>query len=1571
MPAGNANNKNKPTKAAPKSARKEQTVAASAQTDQQASRSASQTAGHRYVVGIGASAGGLEALRPLIADLRETGKNTYIVAQHMSPQHTSLLTDLLGRDAKIPVTTATNGEPLEVDHVYVTPPNRDVTVRDGCIVLVKPANEIGPKPSVDLLLHSLAEHAEENAVGVILSGTGSDGAYGCRAVKAAGGLVIVQKLEEAKHDGMPSAAVRSGAVDLQLNVLDIAQHLNTLGDVLPPKIADDVDEKRSDTPSLRDVLDLVFKATQIDFTQYKEATLSRQVERRIAALRLDSLKDYLAYVHTHQDELITLQKSFLISVTAFFRDPGPFQALTGVISNLAQTKRPRESIRVWVPGCATGEEVYSIAILLVETLGSRINDFDVRVFATDIDMAAANVARSGLYPEASLEGMSALLRDRYFHQEGRFYRINKPIREMCVFARQDVVRDPPFLRMDIISCRNVMIYFRQGLQEDVFNKFHYALNPGGYLLLGKSESVSGATNLFSTVDSKNKLYRKKAVQTPHTVRIGTPAMFASQGYSSEAQMRRAEQPFFRLDVTRDVLLREYAPASILVSQAYEPLHFFGNAKRFMTLPEGAADFSILSLSIPEIRTELRTLLHRLSQEGVTEAIGHTMMITLDGKPVHLRIALRQLWLEDGTQERGILISFEEHVAADDAEISAMLSQAGVSGDAIARQLLETQQELSGTREHLQAVIEELETSNEELQSLNEELQASSEELQSSNEELETTNEELQATNEELTTLNDELQTKSVELTELNDTLTNIQNSVQIALVVVDQLGRITRFNPLAVRIFGLMPDDIGQHLTGVPANLALPHLREDLEQVIAQGDVVTKRVSRDDLHYLMQIAPYKNSAGVRTGAVIVFTNVSELRKEEVRRLESEERLQLITGSLREAVWMSDPNFKKLLYVSPNFTQLWEQPVAQAVKKPSRMLDWIHPDDREQWRKHVLKRKSDEWDFEYRIVLNNGSERWVKELGQCVRDEHGEKKYLVSSTTDITDVMSARLEQQRTANRFRSVFSNTAVGMALISLDGKIEEANPAFAYMLDTVPEALPGVALREFTVEEDRAAEQTLFNDLLEGQRDSYSQDKRYRTHTGEVRWGHVTLSMSRHPELVSDHVVAVVQDITQNKQHEATIFRQANFDPLTGLPNRNLILDRLQEQMRLTNRSGLPTYVLFIDLDEFKPINDLQGHKVGDLVLKEMACRFAGLIRSTDSIGRFGGDEFVVVLGQVDDLMVLERIVQSLLEAARMPLQQVKDGLKISASVGVAHYPNDGKNPEELVQFADTAMYSAKKGGRNGYRYFAPHMNEEAKQRQQLRQEIDLALREGQFELYLQPVWDVSTASPCSAEALIRWNHPLRGLLPPSEFIPMAEETGQIVAIGQWVINKAIELVQGWAGRFGPLFRLAVNVSPHQFATRGLLQQLQAQQSALPQLTLEITESVLVADSEVVKETLTAIHKWGGRISIDDFGTGYSSLTYLQRLPVDEIKIDKLFVDGIVEQEQGKALVQAIVGIAQAIGAGLVAEGVELATQARFLEGFAHMHLQGWYVAKPMPCREFEAWMAKPPKPTANSAS
>ena len=1544
-------------------------AAAAAPRTKRAKANAGRDHAPTYVVGLGASAGGLEALRPLIADLRPTGKTAFIVAQHMSPQHMSLLTDLLSRDAKIPVTTANHNEIVVCDHVYVCPPNRDISVRDGQLVLVKPANEIGPKPSVDALLHSLADSYADNAVAVVLSGTGSDGAHGCRAVKAAGGLVIVQAYDEAKHDGMPSAAVRSGSVDLQLGIVDIAHHLNTLADVSPMKIPLERQAERPAVATLRDVLDLVFKATQIDFTQYKEATLSRQVERRIAALRLDSLEGYLAYVREHPSELSALQKSFLISVTSFFRDPSPFQALAGVITNLAQTKAARDPIRVWVPGCATGEEAYTIAILLVETLGSRFNDFDVRVFATDIDLSATDVARAGLYPEASLEGMSEHLRDRYFHQEGRFYRISKMIREICVFARQDVVRDPPFLRMDVVSCRNVLIYFKQGLQEELFNKFHYALVPGGFMLLGKSESISGATNLFSTVDAKNKLYRKKAVQTPYPVRIGGSLTFPSaKSDTTPARNRSGAMP--RVEIMRDILLREYAPPSILVSQAFEPLHFFGNARRYLTLPEGAADFSILSLCLPEIRTELRTMLHRMGQDSLSETVGHPMMVTIEGKSTHIRIVLRKLWMEDSESERGIMICFEEQTGPDSAEIDAMLHSVGDQG-AMARLLLECQQELAGTREHLQAVIEELETSNEELQSVNEELQASSEELQASNEELETTNEELQATNEELTTLNDELQAKSGELTDLNDTLTNIQNSVQMALVVVDKLGRVTRFNPLAVRVFGLMPDDVGQSLVGVPCNLRLPNLREQLSKVIDKGETIIDRAERGETYYLIQISPYRDSSGQLTGAVLSFTDVSEVRSEEVRRLEAEDRMRFITESLREVVWMSDPGFREILYVTPNFAEFWGRDVEEFTANPERMLEWVHPEDRALLEKRVIKHPVEHWDFEYRVQRPSGKLRWLKERGQCVTNEHGVCKYLVSSTSDVTNLVQARQTVQAAATRFKSVFANTAVGMVLVDPDGRISQANAAFAHMLDYEPAELVGRHFRDITVEEDRSGDLTLFAELTGGTRDSYTLDKRYLTKSGDIRWGRLTVSMSRDEALEEEFIVAVVQDITQSKVQEATIFQQANFDALTGLPNRNLTLDRLGEQMRLSDRSGLPTYVLFLDLDGFKPVNDLLGHKIGDQVLRELATRFSGLVRSTDSVGRFGGDEFVILLGQVEDILALERVLHDLLDAARRPMPQIKKGLELSASIGIARYPGDGEKASELIQHADTAMYSAKKGGRNGFRYFAPHMNEEAERRTQIRREIALALEEGQFELYIQPIWNVAEKRPTSGEALIRWNHPLRGLVPPLDFIPLSEETGQILEIGAWVFNTAAELARSWAGRWGGDFRLAFNVSAEQFATRELESHMRAQPEALPHLTMEITESLLLETNPQVREILDTVRELGGKIALDDFGTGYSSLAYLRSLPVDTLKIDKRFIDGILDDPNGKTLVQAISSIAQAIGASIVAEGVELATQARFVEGLERVSLQGWYVGRPMPVAEFEKWMDSPPLKKAHSHS
>jgi diguanylate cyclase (GGDEF)-like protein/PAS domain S-box-containing protein len=521
--------------------------------------------------------------------------------------------------------------------------------------------------------------------------------------------------------------------------------------------------------------------------------------------------------------------------------------------------------------------------------------------------------------------------------------------------------------------------------------------------------------------------------------------------------------------------------------------------------------------------------------------------------------------------------------------------------------------------------------------------------------------------------------------------------------------------------------------------------------------------------------------------------------------------------------------------------------------------------------------------------------------------------------------------------------------------------------MLEYQPQDLEGRHFREITVEEDRPTDMALFTELMAGERENYSIDKRYLTSQGDVRWGRLTVSVARHGPPLGDLVVAVVQDITQSKLQQATIFQQANFDALTGLPNRNLTLDRLREQMRLTDRSGLPCFVLFLDLDGFKPVNDLLGHKVGDEVLKEIAVRFSGLVRSTDSVGRFGGDEFVVLLGQVEDILVLERVLHDMLQAARNPMPQVKKGLELSASIGIARYPGDGDTPTELIQHADTAMYMAKKGGRNGFRYFAPRMNEEAERRAQLRREVALALDEGQFELHFQPVWDPIQQRPTSAEALVRWRHPLRGLVPPADFIPFAEETGQILDIGTWVLDTAAEHARAWKDRWGPDFRVAFNVSAEQFATHALLQQVVALGEDMHSLIMEITESMLLETNPLVRDTLNAVRQAGGQVALDDFGTGYSSLSYLQTLPVDEIKIDKRFVDRIAADANGKTLVKAIVSIAQAIDAHLVAEGVELATQARFLQGFDNLRLQGWYVARPMPREQFEAWMDNPPNPHA----
>ncbi|MDS4069504.1 MAG: PAS domain S-box protein, partial [Candidatus Competibacter sp.] len=828
-----------------------------------------------HAVGIGASAGGLEALRPLIARLSPTGRTVYFLALHQLADQPSALTELLAHDARLAVRTAVDGQPVAPDRVWVIPPGWDLTVRGECIRLAAPPAD-AHSPSIDRLFVSLAESYGDRAVGVLLSGTGHDGTEGGKAIHAAGGRVIVQRPASAQYADLPAAAIQAGIVERQLDIAEIADYLNAL-DEAPVVPAPPATESSSpDTATLfQELLQRVLEATRMDATHYKEGTLRRQIERRMAALRLPSLEDYLGFVRVNPDEIRLLQQSFIISVTDFFRDPSVFGLLRRAIAGLVAAKQPGDAIRAWVPGSATGEEAYSIAIVLADVLGERLAQFDVRVLATDLDPNAIQTARAGVYPRSALENLDADLRERYFVSQGRALRVGRAIRERCVFASHDLVHQPPFLGLDLISCRNVLIYFQPGLQDEMLARFHYALNRDGLLLLGQSETASAASTLFEPLDGQYRLYRRRNVPTPRLHFSPHSALPSrAQQSSSPGSVERASSPESAM---RECLLREYAPASVLVNRDGLPLHFFGKVERYLNIPRGAADFSLLALCRPELRGEIRTLLHLVSRERRTSAAGRSQPLALEDGAARVRMVARRVDLDLTGNDGAILISFEEQPAP-------LEMGAADPGQPLREQspdeIDELRQELAATREHLGAVIEEMETSNEKLQSLNEELQVSSEELQVSNE-------ELQSTNEELITLNDELSAKSAELTDTNDALTNILDSIQAGLVVVDGQGKVRRFNPLAVRVFGLMPEDVGQRLCGVPCTLDLPGLHGQIEEVIRSGAPVIQRASQENRHYLMQISPYVESSGQRTGAVLTFADISELRRAEIEREQAE------------------------------------------------------------------------------------------------------------------------------------------------------------------------------------------------------------------------------------------------------------------------------------------------------------------------------------------------------------------------------------------------------------------------------------------------------------------------------------------------------------------------------------------------------------------------------------------------------------------------------------------------------------------------------------------------------------
>ncbi|MFM2059811.1 MAG: hypothetical protein RLY71_4196, partial [Pseudomonadota bacterium] len=884
------------------------------------------------VVGIASSAGGLEALRELFEGLPESDLLSYVVAQHVSPTHVSTLAELLAPRTRLRVVNLGDGDLPQPGTIAIIPPNQDAVYADGRFRLVKPQNAIGPKPSANVLFQSLAEGLGEAAVGIVLSGTGSDGAAGIRDIKAAGGLTIAQDPASAKHDGMPKSAIHTGSVDLVLRTDEIGPTLLRLVSLAID--GSDLVAVDADDDLYGQIAHLVRVRTAFKLDEYKAATVRRRIARRIGLLNLPSLAAYVEHLRATPDEAQQLVRDTFISVTSFFRDGDAYRALERAIGKLVREARTGV-LRCWVPGCATGEEAYSIAMLFEEALSlEQRADLQYMVFASDLDDDALELARSAAYAPHTLEDLPKTLRERYVETQGNVGRVLKSIRNRLVFARQNVIDDPPFSRMDLISCRNLLIYLNPPVQRRVLELFHYALRPGGQLFLGRSETADLRSDLFAPIDARARLYQRLEGVTHYAL----PASQVEPGMAGQARSERTRRGDVNADaisqMMQEQLVRHYAPPSLVINDGNNVVYFQGALKPFLDFPRGRADMHLFDMVDPEIRAELRALVYR-TRRDCSAMQGAVHLHAIDGVPHRVHVRVEPL---DPDKSGLLMLSF---VARPDEPAQAPVAPADAHEAAIIGEL---EQELARTRNHLNVVVKELETSNEELQSLNEELQSTNEELQSTNEELQTSNEELQSTNEELLTVNEELQVKSTELEDTATILTNVKQSLDFPLLVIDKLRRVIDSN----RACGLLVHNdaalAGLSLHALTWRFPIGGLDADLERVFDDGERLMRELPGDAGNvYRLHLMPYRAGPQAFAGAVLLFEDITALKSAEAGRLDSEARYRQVTESLPQLVWTCEAD-GPCDYLSPQWVAYTGVP--EAAQLGFGWLDQLHPDDRQ-------------------------------------------------------------------------------------------------------------------------------------------------------------------------------------------------------------------------------------------------------------------------------------------------------------------------------------------------------------------------------------------------------------------------------------------------------------------------------------------------------------------------------------------------------------------------------------------------------------------------------------------------
>jgi two-component system, chemotaxis family, CheB/CheR fusion protein len=897
------------------------------------------------IVGIGASAGGLAAIEAFFSGLPrdvEPGM-AFVVVQHLAPDHESMLAELVRRCTDLQVTEVQDGVAVQPNCVYILPPNRDMALLHGTLRLVEPAAPRWRRLPVDFFFKSLAEDQHERAIGIVLSGSGSDGTLGVRAIKGEDGMVMAQDSGSAEHDGMPRSAIGTGLVDYVLPpermlpaLLNYASH--AMGRLEHHERA--AQEPRSES-ALKSIFVQLRARTGHDFSQYKQSTIHRRIERRMAVQQMESLEAYAQFLAATPAEVEALFRDLLIRVTSFFRDPEAFDALGELVAKqLLKGRPPGSTVRAWVPGCSTGEEAYSIAILLREQVESLQLGLRIQVFGTDIDLAAIEQARRGAYPVGIASELRPERLARHFELDAErdIYHVRKSVRDLLIFSEQDVIKDPPFSRLDLISCRNLMIYLGGKLQQELIPLFHYALNPGGMLFLGTSEGIGDHRELFTQLHAKSKIYVRR--DDIPSARAPTSRMFPSM------TQRRASRERRRLplrELTERALLQHVTAAAALVNERGDLLFVHGRTGRFLEPPQGESNLNVLGMAREGLGRELTMALREsVSTARVVRRPG--LRVRTNGGFTTMTLTVRPVTAEaDGGPNIYVLIMEEDAAPAAAPPDSPAGAPAAASPDATAAepsaetavppgtdagQLIESlRRELREQARYLQTSRQDLELSNDELKGANDELQSLNEELQSTNEELETSKEELQSVNEELATVNAELQQRVTQLSRSNNDLNNLMAGTGLGTIFVDHDLRIQRFTPAATAVINLIPSDVGRPIGQLASNLVgYDRLVPDIQSVLNTLTTKDIEVHSNDEWYLLRIRPYRTFENVIEGAVITFTDISTVKAAQ----EALRRLAAVVRDSRDAIVVHDMEGRIVAW-NPGAERLygWTEAEAQA------------------------------------------------------------------------------------------------------------------------------------------------------------------------------------------------------------------------------------------------------------------------------------------------------------------------------------------------------------------------------------------------------------------------------------------------------------------------------------------------------------------------------------------------------------------------------------------------------------------------------------------------------------------